>query len=93
MSKEETIVEIAEALALGRDAFWMALSTGLPILGIGLVVGLMISMFQAVTQLQEQTLTFVPKILAMMGAAAVFIPWIADQLVAYTRAMFQGVPW
>jgi flagellar biosynthetic protein FliQ len=86
-------VDIAEALDLGRDAFWMALSTGLPILGIGLVVGLIISMVQAVTQLQEQTLTFVPKILAMVAAAAVFIPWIADQLVAYTRAMFQGVPW
>lgn len=86
-------MEIAEALDLGRDAFWMALSTGLPILGIGLVVGLMISMVQAVTQLQEQTLTFVPKILAMVVAAAVFIPWIAEQLIAYTRASFQGVPW
>jgi len=86
-------VEIAEALALGRDAFWMALSTGLPILGIGLVVGLMISMFQAVTQLQEQTLTFVPKILAMMGAAAVFIPWIADQMIGYAVEMLGTTPW
>ncbi len=53
-------MELETALALGRNAFWMALITSAPVLLIGLVVGLMISLFQAVTQLQEQTLTFVP---------------------------------
>ena len=81
-------MEFELALQLGRDAFWMALSTSAPILVMGLTVGLMISMVQAVTQLQEQTLTFVPKILAMMVAAAVFIPWIANRMVAYTQEMF-----
>ena len=81
-------MELELALQLGRDAFWMALSTSAPILVMGLTVGLMISMFQAVTQLQEQTLTFVPKILAMVVAAAVFIPWIANRMVAYTQEMF-----
>ena len=81
-------MELELALQLGRDAFWMALSTSAPILVMGLTVGLMISMFQAVTQLQEQTLTFVPKILAMMVAAAVFIPWIANRMIAYTQEMF-----
>ena len=81
-------MELELALQLGRDAFWMALSTSAPILVMGLTVGLMISMFQAVTQLQEQTLTFVPKILAMVVAAAVFIPWIANRMIAYTQEMF-----
>ncbi len=80
------------ALELGRHAFWMALMTSSPILIIGLVVGLMISLFQAVTQLQEQTLTFVPKIAAMVVAGAIFIPWIANQMVAYTRTLLSTLP-
>jgi flagellar biosynthetic protein FliQ len=83
-------MEFLEALQLGRDAFWMALSTSAPILVIGLTVGLTISMFQAVTQLQEQTLTFVPKILAMVVAASIFIPWIANRMIAYTQEMFSS---
>ncbi len=65
-------MEFSEALELGRNAFWMTLTTSAPILIIGLVVGLAIAMFQAVTQLQEQTLTFVPKIAAMVIAAPRF---------------------
>ncbi len=86
-------MELEVALELGRNAFWMALSTSAPILLIGLTVGLMISLFQAVTQLQEQTLTFVPKIAAMGVAAAVFIPWIAERMVSYAERMLSGVPW
>ena len=62
-------MEFAEALDLGRHAFMMALMTAAPILAMGLGVGLVISFIQAVTQLQEQTLTFVPKIAAMVVAA------------------------
>ncbi len=86
-------MEFSEALELGRNAFWMAMSTSAPILVIGLVVGVLIAMVQAVTQLQEQTLTFVPKIAAMVVAAAVFIPWISDRMVAFTREMFTTLPW
>ena len=86
-------MEFSEALELGRHAFWMAMTTSAPILVIGLVVGVLIAMFQAVTQLQEQTLTFVPKIAAMVVAAAVFIPWISDRMVAFTREMFTTLPW
>ncbi len=86
-------MDFTQALELGRDAFWMALVTSAPILVIGLVVGLGISLFQAVTQLQEQTLSFAPKIAAMVVAAAVFIPWIAEQMVAYTQKMLGNVPW
>ena len=86
-------MEFGHALELGRSAFWMAMSTAAPILIIGLAVGLLIAMLQAVTQLQEQTLTFVPKIAAMIVAAAVFIPWIAERMVAFTQQMFSSPPW
>ena len=86
-------MEFTDALELGRNAFWMAMSTSAPILVIGLGVGLVIAMFQAVTQLQEQTLTFVPKIAAMVVAAAIFIPWISERMVAFTEEMFSTLPW
>jgi flagellar biosynthetic protein FliQ len=91
--KVESEMEFSEALELGRNAFWMAMSTSAPILLIGLVVGLIIALFQAVTQLQEQTLTFVPKIAAMIVAASVFIPWISDRMVEYTQSMLTTLPW
>lgn len=86
-------MNITDALEIGRNAFWMALTTSAPILLIGLTIGLMISLFQAVTQLQEQTLSFAPKIAAMVIAAIVFIPWIAERMIAYTVSMFGTLPW
>lgn len=86
-------MEFTDALELGRNAFWIALITSAPILLVGLIVGVVISLFQAVTQLQEQTLTFVPKIAAMVVAAVVFIPWIAERMVAYTAEMIGTLPW
>ena len=86
-------MEFADAIELGRNAFWMAMTTSAPILLIGLAVGLLISLFQAVTQLQEQTLTFVPKIGAMVIAASFFIPWIAARMVAFTKEMLGTLPW
>jgi flagellar biosynthetic protein FliQ len=86
-------MEMSAALELGRTAFWMTLTIAAPILVIGLAVGLCIALFQAVTQLQEQSLTFVPKIAAMVVAATIFIPWIADRMVEYTRSMLGSTPW
>lgn len=86
-------MDFNEALELGRNTFWMAMVTSAPILLIGLVVGLLVALFQAVTQLQEQTLTFVPKIAAMIIAASIFIPWISDQMVAFTQSMLTAPPW
>ncbi len=86
-------MDFTQALELGRTAFWVTLVTSAPILAVGLVVGVVISLFQAVTQLQEQTLTFVPKIAAMVVAGAVFIPWIAGRMVSFTQEMFVTLPW
>jgi flagellar biosynthetic protein FliQ len=76
------------ALDLGRSAFLLALTAAAPILIAGMIVGLVISLIQAVTQLQEQTLTFVPKIVAMVTAAVYFIPWIATRMLEYAQQMF-----
>ncbi len=86
-------MEVSTAMELGRHAFWMTLTIAAPILVIGLAVGLCIALFQAVTQLQEQSLTFVPKIAAMVVAASIFIPWIAERMVEYTRSMLGSPPW
>ena len=85
-------MDMGAALDLGRQAMVVALLASLPILSIGLAVGLVISIFQSVTQMHEQTLAFIPKIAAMMVAAAYFIPWIAHQMLDYTREMLGSLP-
>jgi flagellar biosynthetic protein FliQ len=81
-------MDFGVALDLGRNAFLLALTAAAPILVAGMIVGLVISLVQAVTQLQEQTLTFVPKIVAMVAAAVYFIPWIATRMLEYAEQMF-----
>jgi len=76
------------AIELSYDALFLTLILAGPIMLIGMVVGLVISIVQAVTQLQEQTLSFVPKIVAMGLAAALFIPWLTTRLVEYTQRLW-----
>ncbi len=64
------------AINLGMDAVALSLKVGLPILGVGLIVGVVISVFQAVTQIQEMTLSFIPKILATVLVIVVAGPWM-----------------
>ncbi|MCB9851808.1 MAG: flagellar biosynthetic protein FliQ [Phycisphaerales bacterium] len=78
------------AVDLSRDALLVALVLAGPIMAIGMIVGLGISIFQAVTQLQEQTLTFVPKIVGMGIATAFFLPWLVMRMIEYTRQMWMG---
>lgn len=63
-----------------------------PVLGIGLVVGLIVSIFQAATQIQEMTLTFVPKILATIAAVVIFGPWMLSSLVNFTTKLLNSLP-
>lgn len=81
-----------EALDLGREALLMVLIVSAPIMGIGLVVGLVISLFQSMTQLQEQTISFVPKIVAMVGVALALVPWLAQRLLEYTQELLGESP-
>jgi len=76
------------ALDLGRETLMLALKISFPMLCVGLIVGVSISILQAVTQIQEMTLTFVPKIVAMVVAAAILMPWILGQITEFAREMF-----
>jgi flagellar biosynthetic protein FliQ len=74
-------------LEMVRTALLITLKIGAPILAAGVVVGLLVSILQSVTSIQDQTLSFVPKIVVMIIAAAVLIPWIAQRLVEYTTEL------
>jgi flagellar biosynthesis protein FliQ len=76
------------ATDLVRQTLVLALIISLPMLGIGLFVGIVVSLLQAVTQIQEQTLTFVPKIVAMVAASILLMPWISHRVVEYATVMF-----
>ena len=79
-------------LGLGREAVMLTLMVAAPMLGFGLLVGLLVSVFQAATQIQEMTLTFIPKIVAVALALLFFLPWILNKLVTYTTGLFNSIP-
>jgi flagellar biosynthetic protein FliQ len=81
-------LDIDGATELIRQTLVLALIVSAPMLAIGLVVGIIVSLLQAVTQIQEQTLTFVPKIVAMIAAAIILMPWIGHRVVEYAATMF-----
>ena len=79
-------------VTIGREALMAVLMVSAPMLAFALVVGLAIAIFQAVTQINEMTLTFVPKILAVAAALLIFLPWMINQLTDFTRHMFELIP-
>ena len=79
-------------VAIGREALMLTVMISGPLLLFALVVGLIISIFQAVTQIQEMTLTFVPKILAVALALLIFLPWMINMATDFTRHMFELIP-
>jgi flagellar biosynthetic protein FliQ len=84
-------MSLDQATDLVRETLLLALIISAPMLLIGLIVGIVVSLLQAVTQIQEQTLTFVPKICAMITAAVLLMPWIGHHLLEYAAAMFRGM--
>ncbi|HVS69765.1 MAG TPA: flagellar biosynthesis protein FliQ [Phycisphaerae bacterium] len=82
------MLTVESAIDLLRDAMMMTLIIIGPILLIGMVIGLIISLVQAVTQIQEQTLAFVPKIFAMAIALVFVLPWMFQRLLEYTHHLF-----
>ena len=75
-----------------KDALSLTILVAMPMLGLGLLVGLTVSVFQATTSIQEMTLTFVPKILAVLLGLLYFAPWMLDKLVTFTENVFQNIP-
>lgn len=80
-------------MTLGRDALMMTLLLGAPMLGVSLVVGLIVSLFQAVTQINEMTLTFVPKLLALTLVFVLLGPWMLQQIIHFTVRLFEMLPY
>lgn len=77
---------------LGRQALETTLLVATPILALSLVIGLAVSAFQAMTQLNEATLSFVPKVLALFGAILVFLPWMLNVLTTFTVNLLANIP-
>ena len=77
---------------LVMQAITVAVKVALPLLMAGLIVGLLVSIFQAITQIQEMTLTFIPKILATIVVMIVAGPWMLNQIITYTQQLWQGIP-
>ncbi|HUV49841.1 MAG TPA: flagellar biosynthesis protein FliQ [Anaerolineae bacterium] len=79
-------------IGLAAEAIKVTLLLAAPMLTVGLAVGLIVSIFQAVTQIQEMTLTFVPKIVAVMVGLIIALPWMINLMVTYTQKLFQSIP-
>jgi flagellar biosynthetic protein FliQ len=81
-----------DAIELGRQAIWISLLIGAPMLIAGLVVGLGIGLLQAVTQVQEQTVALVPKIVIMVLVLSVTLPWLLNEILQYSHDMIANIP-
>lgn len=79
-------------VGLAVETIKVTLLIAAPMLLVGLVIGLMVSIFQAVTQIQEMTLVFVPKILAVLLALVFVLPWMMNILITYTQTLFSNIP-
>ncbi len=79
-------------LTIGQEALLLLLMVSAPVLGAALLVGLVVSLFQAVTQIHEATLAFVPKLIAVVAVLAIAGPWMLTVLVEYIRRVLTGIP-
>jgi flagellar biosynthesis protein FliQ len=81
-----------DAITLAREAVMFALWISAPVLVVGMAVGLVVGLLQAITQVQEQTVAFVPKLFAMILVLSMTMPWLIMQLVDYTRELIENIP-
>jgi len=79
-------------ISLATQAMTLAFEVAGPILLVGLVVGLLVSLFQAVTQIQEQSLSFIPKIVALAVLIVILGPWMLDRMVDYATNLYMSIP-
>ena len=90
--EKEHSMDAQDAVDLGRQAIVVTLLIGSPVLLAGMVVGLIIGLLQAVTQIQEQTIAFVPKLVVMVLAIALLAPWLINQMVQYSHDLLASIP-
>ena len=82
----------AAVIEIGQKALFIVLKIVTPVLGAGLLTGLLMAVFQATTQIKEQTLAFVPKILAVLISIGIFGPWMLSTIVEFVNELFQRIP-
>ncbi|MBL26859.1 MAG: flagellar biosynthetic protein FliQ [Rhodospirillaceae bacterium] len=82
----------ADVLDIGRQAIFTLVMTILPVMGVALVVGLLISLFQALTQIQEMTLTFAPKLVAVFLTVALALPYMLSNLIELAQSLVARIP-
>jgi flagellar biosynthetic protein FliQ len=80
------------AIDLGREAIWITLLIGAPVLLAGLLIGLIVGLLQALTQIQEQTVVFVPKLVGMILVLSLALPWLITQMIQYSSNLISGIP-
>ena len=80
-----------EVLDIARDGMMVMLLVSAPMLLVGLAVGLVISIFQTLTHIQEMTLTFIPKIVSVFGAMVLFLPWMLRELIEFTQRIMDKI--
>jgi flagellar biosynthetic protein FliQ len=80
------------AVDLLKNAMIQAATMGAPILLVAMIIGLMVSLFQAVTSIHEQTLSFVPKVIGVMGLLVFLLPWLTSSMMGFTKAMIERMP-
>ncbi len=85
-------MDAQQVLGAGQEGLWVLLMVSAPVLLVVLVVGLIVSIFQAATQINEATLSFVPKIVAAVAVLAIAGPWMLSTLVDYLQRTLQGIP-
>jgi len=79
-------------ITIAKEAVKTTILVSMPMLGLGLIIGLIISIFQAITQIHEMTLTFVPKILVVLIGLIIFSGWITGQLIQFTKMCLDQIP-
>ncbi|MEM1228132.1 MAG: flagellar biosynthetic protein FliQ [Planctomycetota bacterium] len=84
------MLESSEAVDLVRETLVIAVIIAAPILAVGMLAGLAIGLIQALTQIQDQTVSFVPKLLAMAGVLVVCTPWLMSRMLEFTRMVFEN---
>jgi flagellar biosynthetic protein FliQ len=85
-------MEAYQAVVIGREAIMIALQISAPVLVVGMAVGLIIGLAQALTQIQEQTVAFVPKLVVMILAVSLSLPWLLAKLIEYTQDLIANIP-
>lgn len=84
-------MNVTDVIEVSREALWVTLKVSLPLMAVALLVGLVVSLFQALTQIQEMTLAFIPKIIAVFGAMILLLPFMMEQLKDFSVQLFSRI--